>query len=219
MGRIWEWRETEADALLEEAKGLLNAGQVVALPTETFYALAVHPWQEQALKHLFALKERPPHKPVLLLVADPEMLPLLVSHIPETAAVLIRAFWPGPLTLVLPARPHLSDWLTANTGTVGVRQPRHEVTCRLIHYLGAPVTGTSANRNGQPPLLGSTEVDREFGKAVPLIVDAGPCPGGKPSTIVDLTLDPPRLVRFGAVSLATLKKVIPKIHANLETHA
>ncbi len=218
MGRIWVWREAEADALFQEAKGLLNAGQVVALPTETFYALAAHPYQEQALERLFALKERPPDKPVLLLVANPEMLVILASHIPETAAALINRFWPGPLTLILPARPGLSGWLTANTGTVGVRQPRQAVTCRLIDYLGFPVTGTSANRSGKPPLVSAGEVEREFGQDAPLIVDAGPCPGGLPSTIVDLTRIPPRLVRSGAVSLASLKTVIHEIHVEMETH-
>lgn len=219
MGRIWVWREAEADALFAEAKGLLNRGRVVALPTETFYALAAHPYQEQALEGLFALKERPPDKAVLLLVANPEMLPSLVAEIPEAAAALIKAFWPGPLTLILPARPDLSGWLTANTGTVGVRQPRQGVTCRLIHYLGFPVTGTSANRSGQPPLIDAGEVDRIFGEEVPLIVDAGSCPGGLPSTIVDVSSHPPRLVRPGAISLASLRDIIPEIHVDTKTHA
>jgi L-threonylcarbamoyladenylate synthase len=218
MGRIWLWREAEAEVLLEEAKELINAGQVVALPTETFYALAAHPFQEQALKSLFALKERPPDKPVLLLVSKPEMLSSLVSHIPKAAGALIKAFWPGPLTLVLPARSNLSGWLTAKTGTVGVRQPRQPITCRLIDYLGIPVTGTSANRSGKPPLNGAPEVDREFGDRVPLIVDTGPCAGGLPSAILDLTQDPPRLVRPGAISLASLKEIIPEIHVDTETN-
>lgn len=218
MGRIWVWREAEADALFEEAKNLLTTGRVVALPTETFYALAAHPFEEQALEHLFALKERPPHKPVLLLVASPEMLLSLVSHIPESAPALIKTFWPGPLTLILPARPGLSGWLTANTGTVGVRQPRQAVTCQLLQYLGFPVTGTSANRSGRPPLARAEDVDREFGEAAPLIVDAGPCPGGLPSTIVDLTKSPPRLVRPGAIGFTSLKNIIPEIQVDMETH-
>jgi L-threonylcarbamoyladenylate synthase len=211
MGRIWEWREAEADALFEAAKKLVNAGRIIGLPTETFYALAAHPFQEAALETLFALKERPPEKPVLLLVANPEMLPNLVASLPEAAVTLIKHFWPGPLTLILPARPDLPPLLSGGTGAVGVRQPRHPVTCRLIHDLGYPVTGTSANRSGQPPLIQAQEVDREFGEAVPLIVDAGPCPGGLPSTIVDLNSSPPRLVRPGAVGLASLQEVIPDI--------
>ena len=211
MGRIWEWREAEVDALFEEAEELISSGRIMALPTETFYALAVHPFQEAALESLFTLKERPPEKPVLLLVANPEMLPSVVASIPESAAVLIKEFWPGPLTLILPARAGLSSWLTDGTGTVGVRQPRQAVTCRLIHFLGHPVTGTSANRSGHPPLTAAAEVDREFGESVPLIVDAGPCPGGLPSTIVDVSLPRPRLVRPGSVDLASLREVIPDI--------
>jgi L-threonylcarbamoyladenylate synthase len=211
MGRIREWREAEAEAMFAEAKRLINAGRLIALPTETFYALAAHPFQEGALESLFALKDRPPEKPVLLLVANPEMLVSVAAAIPETAAALIKQFWPGPLTLILPARPELSRRLTGGDGTVGVRQPRQPVTCRLIHYLGHPVTGTSANRSGEPPLVLAMDVERKFGEATPLIVDAGPCPGGQPSTIVNLALDPPRLVRPGAVSLADLREVIPDI--------
>jgi L-threonylcarbamoyladenylate synthase len=211
MGRIWVWREAEAEAVFEEAKRLLNAGHVVALPTETFYALAAHSFREESLEDLFALKKRSPDKPVLLLVGNPAMLPRLVAEIPDAAAALISRFWPGPLTLILPARPDLSLWLTAGTGTVGVRQPRQTVTCRLIDTLGFPVTGTSANRSGEAPLVRADEVDRDFGDTVPLIVDVGPCPGGLPSTIVDLTGVPARLVRPGAVDLGSLQEVLPNI--------
>ena len=148
---------------------------------------------------------------MLLLVANPEMLASIVASISESAAALIKEFWPGPLTLILPARAELSRWLTGGTGTVGVRQPSQAVTCRLIHSLGHSVTGTSANRSGEPPLMSATEVDREFGDAVPLILDAGPCPGGRPSTIVDVSSPRPRLVRPGAVDLASLTAVIPDI--------
>lgn len=218
MGRIRQWREAEADALFEEAKRLVSAGRIIALPTETFYALAAHPFLEAALEGLFALKARPPEKPVLLLVANPAMLASVAGRLPETAAALIKKFWPGPLTLILPARPDLSVWLTGGTGTVGVRQPRQPVTCRLIHFLGHPVTGTSANRSGQPPLATAPAVAKEFGDEVPLILDAGPCPGGLPSTIIDVSSHPPRLVRAGAIEWAGLRDVIPDIQVALETH-
>jgi len=211
MGYVWEWQEAEAEALFQAAKKLLEAGRIIALPTETFYALAVNPFQKEALEALFALKGRPPEKPVLLLVAHPEMLADLVADLPETAVRLIKKFWPGPLTLILPARPGLSPLVTGATGTVGVRQPRQPITCRLIDALGFPVTGTSANRSGQLPLTRAREVEQEFGDEVSLIVDAGPCPGGLPSTIVDLSSAPPRVVRPGAVDLARLQEVIPDI--------
>jgi L-threonylcarbamoyladenylate synthase len=218
MGRIWEWREAEADALFEEANRLVSSGRIIALPTETFYALAAHPFQEKALEKIFDLKERPPEKPVLLLMANPAMLASVAAELPEPGAALIRKFWPGPLTLILPARPGLSRRLTGGTGTVGVRQPRQSVTGRLIHFLGHPVTGTSANRSGRPSLATALEVEREFGSEVPLILDAGPCPGGLPSTIVDLSRHPPRLVRAGAIELARLRDVIPDILVPMETY-
>ncbi len=204
MARVWEWREAEALAFFREAGEILRQGGVLAIPTETFYALAVDPFQEQALGRLFALKERPIEKAVLLLVASPGMLSQVVREVPQPGQELILRFWPGPLTLILPARPDLPARLTGGTGTVGVRQPRQAVACRLIQELGFPVTGTSANRSGAPPPTRASEVAAAFGGGVDLILDAGPCPGGLPSTIVDVTRTPPRLVRPGAIPVAEL---------------
>jgi L-threonylcarbamoyladenylate synthase len=211
MGRIRVWRAEEFEPLVAELRVLLLAGGLVALPTETFYALAAHPGQEAALTRLFQLKERSLEKPVLLLVAGPEMLSQVAREIPEAGARLMARFWPGPLTLILLARPGLPQLLTGGTGTIGVRQPRQAVTCRLVASLGFPVTGTSANRSGQPSLTGAADVAREFGDGVDLILDTGPCPGGRPSTIVDVTGEPPRLVRAGAVPSAQLVEVVPEI--------
>lgn len=209
MARLWVWQEEQAGAFLEEAGGLLLSGGILALPTETYYALAVNPFDEAALARLFALKARPPEKPVLVLIAAPETLSRLAREVPEAATRLLAAFWPGPLTLILPARPDLPRRLTGGTGTIGVRQPRQPLVCRLMAALGMPLTGTSANRSGQRPLTEASEVAREFGAEVDLILDAGPCPGGPPSTIVDVTVSPPRLVRAGALAAANLKEVFP----------
>ncbi len=211
MGRIRRWREGEATAILEAAREVLARGGIVAVPTETFYGLAVDPFQEKALERLFALKERAPDKSVLLLVAGPEMVTGVTREVPEVARKLMARFWPGPLTLILPARPGLAARLTGGTDTVGVRQPRQRVTCLLLEALGFPVTGTSANRSGRRPLIEAREVAREFGDGVDLILDAGPCPGGRPSTIVDLTRSPPRLVRSGVISAAALREILPEI--------
>jgi L-threonylcarbamoyladenylate synthase len=208
MGRIWQWREERAGELWEQARALLRREGLLAVPTETFYALVANPFSAPALARLFAVKDRAAAKPVLLLVSDPAMLPQVVREVSETATRLLAQFWPGPLTLILPALPGLPRLLTGGTGTVGVRQPRQPVTCRLIAELGFPVTGTSANRSGQPPLTLASEVDRELGPEVDLILDAGPCPGGLPSTIVDVTVQPPRLVRAGAVPAAALAALV-----------
>jgi len=213
MGRIRQWREEEAEGITAEVRAVLLAGGLVALPTETFYALAAHPFQDEALKRLLALKARPARKPILLLVSDRDMVRQLAREIPEAAARLMARFWPGPLTIILPARPEVSPWLTADTGTIGVRQPAQAVTRRLLQALGFPVTGTSANRSGTPPLTRAPEVEKEFGEGLDLVLDAGPCPGGKPSTVVDLSCTPARVVRPGAIPTGVLAQMLPELKA------
>jgi L-threonylcarbamoyladenylate synthase len=211
MGRIWPWREEDAGEFWDEARRVLKGNGIIAVPTETFFGLAVNPFQEAALSRLFALKQRAPEKPVLLLVDGQAMLKQLVREVPNPARRLMEKFWPGPLTIILPSLPQLPRLITAGTGTVGVRHPRHPLTCRLITELGYPITGTSANRSGRPPLTRTDEVVRELGAEVDLILDAGDCPGGKPSTIIDVSSSPPRLVRAGAVPASELAEIVPEI--------
>ena len=211
MGRIWTWREEAAGAFWDEARTVLAGNGVIAVPTETFFALAVNPFQAEALVRLFALKDRAAGKPVLLLVDGPERLNQVACEVPGLARRLMEKFWPGPLTIIFPGLPHLPRLLTGGTGTIAVRQPRQELTCRLIAALGFPITGTSANRAGGRPLVRADEVAREFGDHLDLILEAGPCPGGLPSTIVDVTGDLPRLVRAGAVPTAELAEIMPEL--------
>ena len=211
MARIWVWQEEQAEAFFAEARRVLRSGGVLALPTETFYALAVNPFDPAALARLFALKARPAAKPVLVLIAGPEMLFQVVREVPAAALPLMAAFWPGPLTLILPARLDLPPLLTGGTGTIGLRQPRQDLVCRLMAALGLPLTGTSANRSGQEPLTTAAAVARELGGEVDLILDAGPCPGGLPSTIVDVTVSPPRLVRAGALATSAIQELFPEM--------
>lgn len=218
MRRIWEWREEEAEAFWAESRRLLAAGGILALPTETFYALAADPYQPAALRRLYALKGRAEEKPVLLLVADAEMVRQVALKVQELALQLMARFWPGPLTLILPARGDLPDMVTGGTGTVGVRQPRQPLTLKLLAALGFPVTGTSANRAGREPLIWAGDVAREFGANVDLILDAGPCPGGLPSTVVDVSRTPPRLVRPGAVGKEELKEIIPDLEMTITAY-
>lgn len=211
MGCIWKWREENAGAFWDEARTVLKRNGVIAVPTETFFGLAVNPLQEEALSRLFALKDRDPEKPVLVMVAGPEMLNQVAREVPGLARRLMEKFWPGPLTIIFSSLPHLPRLLTGGTGTIAVRQPRQPLTCRLIAALGHPITGTSANRAGYRPCVRADEVAREFGEGVDLILEAGPCPGGLPSTIVDVTNSPPRLVRVGAIPAAELAEIIPEI--------
>ncbi len=211
MARIWVWQEEQAEDFFAEARGVLRSRGVLALPTETFYALAVNPFDPAALERLFILKDRPATKPVLVLIAGPEMLFQVAREVPVAAAPLMAAFWPGPLTLILPARLDLPPLLTGGTGTIGLRQPRQSLVCRLMAALGLPLTGTSANRSGQEPLATAAAVAQELGGEVDLILDAGPCPGGLPSTIVDVTVSPPRLVRPGAIATSAIQEIFAEM--------
>jgi L-threonylcarbamoyladenylate synthase len=185
-----------------ELTACLAADRVVAVPTESSYALAVSPFRDSALAALFRTKRRPDGKPILVLIGDPDQLPLLVESIPPAAEVLSRSFWPGPLTIVLPAHPSLPARLTAGTGTVGIRLPAVPLLRQLLVHVG-PLTGTSANRSDQPPLCTAEAVSAELGPDVALILDAGPTPGGLPSTVIDAR-SPVRIIREGAVSRAAL---------------
>lgn len=202
MARIIAGRGEETVAA---AVAVLRQGGLVACPTETFYALAADSAQEEALQRLVALKGRPEAKPLLLLVADVAMVAQVAAAVPPLALRLMRAFWPGPLTLVLPARPGLPQPLTGGTGTIGVRQSGEPLARAVAQGLGRPITGTSANRSGQPPLTTAAAVAAALGTELDLILDVGPCPGGLPSTILRLTGPQPELVRAGAIPLVALE--------------
>ncbi len=206
MARIVRWQEEEG--IVAEILSSLEKGLVVALPTETFYGLAVDPFREEALRRLFHVKHRPEDKPVLLLVGDEKDLDRLVRFLPPMARRLMERFWPGPLTLVLPAREGLPRFLTAGTGKVAVRLSPHPVVRRITRLYG-PITGTSANLSGNPPARTAAEVAKNLPE-VDLIVDAGKTPGQEPSTILDVSVDPPRILREGAIKREELEGALRK---------
>ena len=183
---------------IAEAAAVLAAGGVVAFPTETFYGLGVAALDAAAVARLFAVKARPESRPILVLVDDAARVESC-ARVPARAAELIARHWPGALTLVLPARAVLPAALTAGTGTIGVRQPAHAVARALVTALGAPVTAPSANRSGDPPPTRAEDVLATFEGRIELILDGGATAGGLPSTVLDLTVEPPRVLREGAV--------------------
>jgi L-threonylcarbamoyladenylate synthase len=199
------WRGPEDDGVLEQAVRVLAAGGVVACPTETFYALAADAGQEKALERLMEIKNRPRDKALLVLVADRDMVPAVAAAPGPRAQRLMARFWPGPLTLILPAGPGLSELLTGGSGTIGVRQPDHPLARRLLQLYGRPLTGTSANLSARAPLVTAAQVEQELGGLIELILTDGPCRGGRPSTILNVVQEPPRLVREGAISAAELE--------------
>jgi len=185
---------------LSRAAGVLEAGGLVAFPTETFYGLGASALDAAAVRRVFAVKGRPDARPLLVLV-DGEAEVEGIAEVPPRARALMAVHWPGALTLVLRAKPLVPVEVTAGTGTVGVRVPAHAVARGLARALGRPVTAPSANPTGAPPPTTADEVRRYFDGQLALMLDAGPTPGGLPSTVLDMTVDPPRLLRAGAVRL------------------
>ncbi len=167
-----------------EAVRLLQQGGLIAFPTETYYGLGVDPFNQQALQRLFRVKQRRTDKAVLVLVADRLQVQQLAESEPAPFTRLMDAFWPGPLTLVFPARSTLSTLLTGGTGTVGIRQSPEITAACLLQKFAGPITATSANRSGALPATTAAEVEDIFGSEVDLIVDGGATPGGQGSTLV-----------------------------------
>lgn len=183
-------------------------GGVVACPTETFYGLAVDAFNETAIRALFETKKRQATEPILLLIPSEEILHGLVTHVPPIAQKLIREFWPGGLTLVFEAGPQISPLLTAGTGKIGIRLTSHPVAAALAQAVGGPISGTSANRSGQPACRTAQEVLQSLGKAVDLILDGGETGSRIGSTVLDVTVEPPRILREGAVSKRILQRLV-----------
>lgn len=186
--------------LISRAVEFLNDGQVVAYPTETFYGLGVDFSNERAIKRLYELKRRDPSLPISLLVADMSMLRTCVSEFPEAARSLMRTFWPGPLTICLPASENVSPSLTTNTGKIGVRISSHPIATALVRAFGKPITTTSANLSGYPASLTVKHVQKYFTDRVPCIIDGGECTGSRGSTVVDISEETMAVIRDGAIS-------------------
>jgi L-threonylcarbamoyladenylate synthase len=184
------------------AAAAIRAGKVVAYPTETVYGLAVDPFLETAIERLFEAKARDRGKPVLLIVADLDQLARVTTGLSEKARTYARAFWPGPLSLLLPKAPALPDALTAGSDKVCVRCPAHETARRLCQAVGGAITSSSANWSGQPPVLTLAELDLP---GVTLAIDGGALAPSAPSTVFDPDLG--ILLREGVITKTQLDQV------------
>ena len=187
-------------AALIEAAGEIKGGGIVAFPTETFYGLGVIYSDTQALMKLFELKRRPKDKPMPLIIGDVSALAVIASAPEKIAWRIIERFWPGPLTVLLAARPGLPDLITGGSGKVAVRVPGRSFALDLARAVGYPLTATSANISGMPPSENPGDVIGYFGDSINLLIDGGRAPGGKPSTIIDMSQGGISLVRPGAVA-------------------
>jgi len=178
----------------------LTAGELVALPTETVYGLGANGLNPKAVAKIFEAKGRPQDNPLILHIADIGQLDTLCHDIPESAYRLAETFWPGPLTMVLPAKEIVPKCTTAGLPTVAVRCPDCEITRQIIRRAGVPVAAPSANISGKPSTTTAQHVYDDHNGKIPLIIDGGPCRVGVESTIVDLTEDRPRLLRPGGIT-------------------
>jgi L-threonylcarbamoyladenylate synthase len=185
--------------LIARAVAILRAGGVLAFPTETFYGLAADAANEEAVEKIFHIKGRGFGSPIALIIAGDRHLRGLVAEIPDTAGVLMRAFWPGPLTLVFKASPKIIPKLTAGTGRIGIRISSHPIAARLAEALDGPITATSANRSGGAENISARDVLQCFGDELDAVIDGGATPGGRGSTFLDVTADPPVALREGAI--------------------
>ena len=184
----------------------LDDGQVVAIPTDTVYGLAVDPFRPGAADRLFALKRRPRTVDLPLLVASADQVVTVATGVPHVAELLMARFWPGPLTLVVPRRPDLEADLGDDEATVGVRCPDHAVPLALCRRHG-PLATTSANLHGQPTMTTAPEVGAALGDSVAVVLDGGPCEG-EPSTVVDCTGEEPKCLREGRIPWAELEAAL-----------
>jgi L-threonylcarbamoyladenylate synthase len=194
--------------LLGRAAELLRKGLLVAYPTETFYGLGALPREPAAVDRIFEAKGRPEKMALPLIVGDEESVRLCAREFPAGARRLAAAFWPGPLTMVLPAAHDLPPRLLGGGFSVGVRVSPHPVAAGLARAVGGPIIATSANLSGQPAPSTAAEVEQCLGDSVALILDGGPTLGSAASTVLDLTFDPPRVIRSGAVPLAEIERVL-----------
>jgi len=196
----------QRDAIDEAAKWIVNGG-VVAVPTDTLYGLAVSPFRADAVARVFEVKGRSAERALPLIAADRAAVETHLAPLSRVAAQLADRFWPGPLTLLVAAPAALARGVS-DTGTVGVRVPAHDVARAIAAACGMPLTATSANISGAPATADPDEVERTLGGRIDLLIDAGPTPGGAPSTIVDVSGDAPRLVRAGAIAWEAIESCL-----------
>jgi L-threonylcarbamoyladenylate synthase len=198
-------------AAVQRAVELLRAGEVVALPTETVYGLAANALNAEAVAKIYEIKGRPAHNPIIVHVASLEMAKHCVTNWPKLADKLAKAFWPGPLTMVLPRAEKIPDIVTAGGDTVGIRWPSHPFIQAVIRECGFPLAAPSANLSNSVSPTNAGHVRKQLGGKISLIVDGGQSQVGIESTVVDLTVEPPRVLRPGMIHEESLMAVIGNI--------
>jgi L-threonylcarbamoyladenylate synthase len=199
------------DKTLVLAAEVIQAGGLIVYPTETIYGIGSNALHSRGLLRIQALKRRAEARPILVIVPSIDAVDPLVSGIPPAARKLMKAFWPGPLTLVFRASSAVPEELTQGQGTIGIRVPSSKLCLRLLEMCECPITSTSANLSGETPLASIEEMKKVLTPGIDLYLDAGVLPASKPSTVVDITGEHPRILRDGAVTVDALRNIAPDI--------
>ena len=186
--------------VIQRAVILIKQGGIIAFPTRCLYGLGADAFNAAAVDRVFQLKQRPPQKPILILIDRRIQLERLVSHVSKAASRIMDQFWPGRITLVFEAVDTVPNYLTAGSGKIGIRLPGHPVAAALVESLGTPLTGTSANLSDKPGCRCMDDLDPQLAQQLDAVLDAGPLKGGTGSTVVDVTGDIPRVLREGQIS-------------------
>ena len=196
------------DGDLSYAVKVILRGGLVAVPTETVYGLAGNALDAEAVARIYEVKGRPAIKPLNLLVTDLRMVHTVCAEVPESARILAEAFWPGPLTMILPHNGTVQDIVTAGGNTIGVRCPDHPVTLEFLRLAGIPVVAPSANISDMPSPKNADEVLEYFDGVIDCIIDGGACTLGVESTIVSLVSEPYKILRRGALQEDAIRRVL-----------
>jgi L-threonylcarbamoyladenylate synthase len=202
---------------IDHAAQIIKNGGVVAFPTDTFYGLGCDPFNASSVEKIYELKNRPSNKAILLLISSLDILDKCVvldnlnKQQQENFWLLVKNFWPGPLTMVLPANDLLAKNLLSSEKTIGIRFPSYQLAQTLAGKVGGAITATSANLSGQANTETALEVNQQFDNKLDFILDGGKSPGGKASTLIDLTLDAPKIIREGAISQSSLRSFLENL--------
>jgi L-threonylcarbamoyladenylate synthase len=198
--------DNSEEKILARAAEILAGGGIIAYPTETFYGLGADAINEKAIEKIFTVKGRNFNNPISLIIGQADDIYPLVQDVPQTAKKLMAAFWPGALTIVFLAANNVSTLLTAGSGKIGLRVSSHPIAHAIVQKLKKPLTATSANLSGFPECSRASEVAEQIGDKIDAVVDWGQTQGDKTSTIIDVTCDPPVILREGAISRKTIEK-------------
>lgn len=204
---------------IQMAADIINSGGLLAIPTETVYGLGANALDPGAVRRIFEAKGRPQDNPLIIHVPSAQWLPRFCEDVPPLAYTLARNFWPGPLTMILKRKAIIPDMTTAGLNSVGVRCPANAVTQAIIRYAGVPIAAPSANTSGRPSCTNAADVAEDMSGKIEGIVDGGPCTVGVESTIVDLTVTPPRLLRPGGLPLEDLQRVLGEVEVDRAVNA